>query len=381
MPDPAISINRMTERVLAAHPPLHSVSLQFEQCHVRVNSNDGELVEKLRAYYEGFVAPAAAPTAVVNVIEASPPVVQCAFTPQPPKPDKTELKEEFHDVSDGRIVRKVRTGMMFFYNARTHLVVGPCKRNLNQVINFVNQQHIAWGLDRQRLLLHAAGICNGRHGLAIAGLSGVGKSTLALHLLGRGLRFVSNDRLMVARDGGGLSMHGLAKMPRVNPGTLLHNPQLAQLVPEAKRRELEQLPRQELWDLEEKHDVPIGRVYGPERFVLESRLRGLVVLTWERTAEPPVIREHLLRERHDLLPTMMKAPGIFYMRTGAPGTFSHVVEDYLELLGEWPVLEISGGVSFIDATDECIAFLRRHVTHDALPALDEKNERDRFGWE
>ena len=65
----------------------------------------------------------------------------------------------------------------------------------------------------------------------MAGFSGAGKSTLALHVMSLGATFVSNDRVMVAEtpanDSGAPMMYGVAKHPRINPGTAMNNPDLA----------------------------------------------------------------------------------------------------------------------------------------------------------
>ena len=373
MAESALSVTEVGRRVLAECQPAHSLSLQFERCHILVRSNLAELIDRLRDYYEDFVSPESAPTVTVNVIEAAVPALDCTFTEQPRSPGKTR-KEEFCDARDGRIVRKARTGMVFMFGPQMQLAIGPCADNLNQVINFINNRHVAWGLDQRRLLLHAAGVCVGATGLGLAGTSGAGKSTLALHLLSRGLSFVSNDRLMIASDAQGLSMHGLAKMPRVNPGTLLHNPQLVQLLPAVRRQQLSDLPTGELWELEEKHDVPIGCVYGPGRFPLTARLCGLVVLTWKHGGGPPIAREDTLRERSDLLPAIMKSPGVFYLQTGRPGTYAHVAGDYLDVLGDCPVLEIAGGASFTEAAALCVAFLERYGTDNDGRAGDDDGE-------
>ena len=67
-------------------------------------------------------------------------------------------------------------------------------------------------------------------GLVIAGFAGAGKSTLALEIMGHGTDFISNDRVMVSRQGQTLTMAGVAKMPRINPGTVLNNPNLASVM-------------------------------------------------------------------------------------------------------------------------------------------------------
>jgi HprK-related kinase B len=124
-------------------------------------------------------------------------------------------------------------------------------------------------------------------GLALAGLSGMGMSTLALHVMQLGADFVSNDRLMVERRGGGLTMHGVAKMPRVNPGTVLHNPCLAPVIPEEERVRFEDLSPDELWTLEHKYDAFIAECFGPGRFRWVCPMAGIVLSTGP--ARPPAV--------------------------------------------------------------------------------------------
>ena len=53
------------------------------------------------------------------------------------------------------------------------------------------------------VMLHAAGVLIGNHGVAIAGHKGSGKSTLQLHLAAGGAGLISADRLFVCVDGTG----------------------------------------------------------------------------------------------------------------------------------------------------------------------------------
>jgi hypothetical protein len=71
---------------------------------------------------------------------------------------------------------------------------------------------------------------------------------------------------------------------------------------------------------------------------------------------------------------LMKSPGVFYPQVGRPGTYPHVVQDYLDVLGDCPVLEISGGVSFGDAVDHCIAFMQRCSPPREGPETGKQNE-------
>ena len=233
-----------------------------------------------------------------------------AFTDWSREPGKTGRKDAYHDLPDGRLVHKVRTGMLFLQSETLRIAAGPCRRHDNQVINFINSQYMNWLQQHDWLICHAAALCAGERGLAIAGFSGGGKSTLMLHILERDrTAFLSNDRVFIRRGGEGLQMRGIAKLPRINPGTLLNNSKLHVLASQQQLDGWSAMATDELWHLEEKYDVPIRRVYGEERIRLAGSLTSLVILNWRRDSDAAPSLERIdLSERTDLLAAGKLAP-------------------------------------------------------------------------
>ena len=207
-----------------------------------------------------------------------------------PDPGKPRVKEEFLDLADGRLVRKRLTGMVFMLVLNRHLA-GSCLANDNQVVNFLNSRYIQWLLDRGYLLCHAAAVTTPQRGLVLAGFSGMGKSTLALHLMSQGVNFVSNNRLLLRQQDDGLAMHGVAKLPRINPGTTLTNPDLVSVLSTQDKQRFQALSTQELWTLEHKYDVYLDRCFGPGRFQLAAKMHGLVILNWRENGGGCRLRE------------------------------------------------------------------------------------------
>jgi HprK-related kinase B len=352
------TLGRLLAPLLASAPAPHRLEVTFDDVTVAVSSNSQALIDKLARYFRDFAGGGGATVVPVVAIEAGPPELDLPFAVQERGGGKS-LKEAYADLPDGRVVRKLKTGLVFAFGHGSNYAVGPCLENDNQVVNFINNRFIERRLKRGALLFHAAGIAEAGQGLVLSGFSGAGKSTLALEIMRHGTDFISNDRIMVARaDNGRLTMTGVAKMPRVNPGTVLNNPSLDCVMGDEDRKRFSALPQAELWDLEHKYDAFIDDCFGPGRFTLSCAMAGLVVLRWKRNTSPMAAARVDLCARRDLMAAFMKDVGLFY-EADDPSEASMAGEDrYLDLLGDLPVLEIDGGVDFQRAAAACLDFLR-----------------------
>ncbi len=348
--------HEMVQRLRTEFPAALQLVLAFDDCRIGVRTNSLALTDTLREYFSDFLSDAPAWDMLVTAHEAEPPQLPHAFMTKEPDPGKNKIKEEFVDLADGRVVRKRLTGMVFVFGGEDSLAIGPCLDNANQVINFINNRFISWKLRQGCLLGHAAGIGLHGCGLALAGFSGMGKSTLALHLMSRGADFISNDRVLLREDGAGLFLYGVAKLPRINPGTALNNPDLAGVIPPQDRERFAGLAPEALWILEHKYDVFLDHCFGPGRFTLAASMAGLVILNWQRSPAPTVLREVNIRQRRDLLPAFMKSAGLFFLPEHGE-EIDHSEEVYLERLVKTRVYEISGGIDFDRACDACLGIL------------------------
>jgi HprK-related kinase B len=195
-------------------------------------------------------------------------------------------------------------------------------------------------------------------GLAIAGFAGMGKSTLALNLVGRGMKFLSNDRIMVKSSENGVTMYGIPKLPRINPGTILASPILKNVIPEKERLEFENIPAEKLWELEHKYDVDIAGIFGADRFVLTAGLNALVIINWDRNSKEPFeLNEVNIEQRGDLVRAYMKSPGLFFEMSEdiAPPDFSE--RAFINVMKNVKIYEMTGSVNFEEAADQCIGLL------------------------
>ena len=354
---PSSTLKAWSGWLRSTYPRVASLLLQFDDCCIEVQVNRLELLDRLAEYFSPFVAPAAQPGATVSVHEGEVPEIPGPLQAQPPGPGKSRVKEEYCDLPDGRLVRKRQTGLVLAFNGENHFVAGPCLDNVNQVVNFINHLFIASKLRQGGLLAHAAGVELQQRGLALAGASGSGKSTLALQLLERGASYVSNDRLVLLETPSRPVMFGVAKWPRVNPGTILHAPQLRALLSKEEMSRYAGMDASELWSLERKFDVYPEHHFGPGRITLHSELHGAVLLNWRLGGGACRIRQVDLASRPDLLAVIKKRPGVFFREQGAVACdFSD--RAYLRLLHSCPCLELYGGVDFETAAEACADLLQ-----------------------
>jgi len=345
-------------------PTSECLTIQLGECKILVKANTKEIKNALQEYFGSFVIDQVSNHDIlITVHECYKGFIEnqmhgVCFAIKNPDPGKTKIKEEFIDLLDGRIVKKRLTGMFFIFGHGDHLAIGPCLQNLNQVINFINNRFIEWKLCRGSILGHASGINFEGKGLAIAGFSGAGKSTLALKIMNLGASFVSNDRIMVRKTNNGLAMSGVAKLPRINPGTVLNNPQLESILSEEERIQFSNLSKDELWHLEHKYDASIDICYGPNRFLLESPMHGLVILNWTNGYSYEPASQVNISDRVDLLPAFMKSTGLFFLPHSDCFMPAPTIESYIDHLSCCSVWEFNCGIDFENAAQACIHFLK-----------------------
>lgn len=266
------------------------------------------------------------------------------------EPGKAGRKDAIWDLDDARLIRKVRSGVTFLQAPDRAIAWGPLEENESTVINFINTQVLNSCLRDGWQLCHAAAVTCGARTLAISGLSGGGKSTSVLRMMDlEAARFVSNDRVLV-RPGTPVRVLGIPKHPRINPGTILGNPRLQGMLSQENRGELAAMAPSDLWGLEQKHDLIISDIYGPNRVCYDGQLTDFWVLNWTHESTTPTsVTEVSLSDRPDLLGAIMKSPGPFYQHPDGrfePNGNSPKPAGYLRALRDVRICEVSGRIDF-----------------------------------
>lgn len=356
--------NTYAQHWLTDHPLVDGrVVLNLGGFRIAVRSNSTAVLEKLGVYFAHTLDVGDADIEVV-AIETPALELDLNWLDWAREPGKTGRKDAYVDVMDGRLVKKIRTGMVFLQSAGQRFAVGPCLQNDNQVINFINAQYMTWLQHNRALMCHASGLVVDGRCVAMAGFSGGGKSTLMLHMLGEdGVRYLTNDRLFLDREMETVRARGIAKLPRINPGTIVHNDALKAMLSPAREAELLALPQTELWHLEEKYDVDIEALYGPDKIQTQADLAAFLILNWRPGGDQGCQIEPIdLAARPELLErAIMKSPGPFYQLEDG-GFFQDTTAldraAYLHMLADVPIFEVTGRVDFAHAARFCLNQVR-----------------------
>ncbi len=316
-----------------------------------VKSNSISLLEKLESYFSHILVETDNFDDEIIAIDSSPLELNLPFIDWSREKGKTGRKDAYYDIEGGRLIQKIRTGMIFLQSEKYRMAAGSCLQYESQLINFINSQYMNWLQQRNWLICHASALVLNGQCLAIAGFSGGGKSTLMLHLMERDEAvFVTNDRLFIKSDNGHVQCNGIPKLPRINPGTIVHNQRLHGLIAEDERERLLRIPKSELWQVEDKYDVDINKIYGPGKIQHSAQLRAFLILNWSLSETEMLRVEKIdLNKRLDLLTAIMKSPGPFYQ--GSDGRFQQDSAQfdeaaYLGILSKVPVYEVSGKIDF-----------------------------------
>lgn len=323
----------------------YALALRFRDVSVEVRTNDEDVWARL-AYYYGPYATAddRAPAAVVHLIQGRP-ELEGEFVDLE-RPDGKPVKEAVQEWPGGRLILKRHTGVLMGLWPGQVFAIGDLCANLNQAVNLINACYAKAMLGRGYLLLHAAGVSRGGRAVALAGPAGAGKSTASLHLVEAGFRFLSNDRVLARVAAQEVDARGYPKLPRVNPGTLLHHPRLACLLKPDDRRALETLPQSVLWRMERKSDVDLDVIYGKGTMEIQGCLEALVLLRWRLGGTGLRLRRLETAEALANVPFFAKDLGAFDLDRPARAPRAPGASRYADLIGRLTVLEISGMVNF-----------------------------------
>ncbi|MBN1368437.1 MAG: HprK-related kinase B [Dehalococcoidales bacterium] len=331
------------EYVFKKYSPQYKVELSIQDIPFTVLTNSAELEKRLREYLSVYIRAKHIETghlfyAIVGELD----IDSDKLVDIPRTLSKKAVKEAAYDTQKGRVILKKRTGVIVLQEQDVRVVVGDLVSNINQVINVIDEVFIADYLKQGYVLLHSSAVVDrDGNGIVFTSESGSGKSTMAVAMLEHGFHYLSNDRVLLKLKGDYVTILGVPKKPRLNPGTILVLPRLHQLLRPEEISEYTKLEPEKLWYLEDKHDLDVDSIYGIGTTVTQAKLVACFILNWERGSGPLVIDKISEKERVKSLKPMVVNLDPARKQTD----LSHGVENELkEITGRVICYRVSGAV-------------------------------------
>jgi hypothetical protein len=189
--------------------PQPELKINIAGLTVSLQCDDRQMTERLQAWYQDFLQPTAIPDFTIEVkVKAG-----AQFIPLEPGPWVIRSS-----VVDGRLTFEsyFESGWVDFSRGRGELVMSPEA----SVENFLRVLCAHRGLERQGLLVHAAGLVRDEKAFVFFGPSGSGKTTTTR--LSTGSTILSDDMVLLRVENGGVRAYGvpfrgdLPETPRSN---------------------------------------------------------------------------------------------------------------------------------------------------------------------
>ena len=343
-----------------------TLSLTFQGLSLDVLADNAALLDYLNDYYAALTCNASpcspAPQTVLRIflVNQLPNTQGIDWTPvKRHKVCPLGLKEAYRDCPQGRWIHKIRTGITLLQSLTAPMAIGDLMQHKSQVVNFINNQFLNHQQRRGYLLGHASAFESQGAVTAIAASSGGGKSTLMLKALeNESARFLSNDRILFQPGSAQVDVLGVAKHPRVNPGTLLNASRLMNLLPAEERRRFDGMPKHKLWDIEQKYDVLIDHTYGKNKTALSGSLDHLILLDWSLASTSPTALTPVdIEQTPKALEGLRKSPGAFFQQADGrfPPEHTPDCQHYAEHLKGVQVMRLTGSIDF----EQAIRLLQR----------------------
>jgi HprK-related kinase B len=126
---PPANMREFVQRVTEYGKTELHLALRFGNYDLAIATNSGAMVEKLRHIYRHFLDDAPTSRFAIRIIDVpAAPDPGLAFTYRLSDDSDDESKDEFCDLTDGRVIRKRSNGILFASGDGIELAIGPCEK-------------------------------------------------------------------------------------------------------------------------------------------------------------------------------------------------------------------------------------------------------------
>ena len=266
------------------------------------------------------------------------------------------------DLDDGRVILRRETGVATTIRPDAWTITGDLRAHPGEVTRALDAMLSLALVERGFLTLKGSALMRDGRGIALVGGPDGARRALAVTLLGRGFRWVTEDSLLVRVAAGHVEMRGLPGLLRLGPAAMLAHPALRAMLPDDEGARYEGQTWRAMREIEARYVVDAAEAFGVGGIATGGALEMIVALRW-KNGEPdgmPTVTPLARPDAYEALADATRSYGLYDLRGTLPPNFHR-----LQRIAETVTMHaVSGPVDLRTVADALVADEARTAERD-----------------
>ncbi|MHB8645609.1 MAG: hypothetical protein ACYDAR_07460 [Thermomicrobiales bacterium] len=227
------------------------------------------------------------------------------------------------DLDDGRVILRRETGVVTTIRPDGWTITGDLRAHPGEVTRALDAMLSLALVERGYLTLKGSALTREGRGIALVGGPDAARRALAVTLLGRGFRWVTEDALLVRVAAGHVEMRGLPGLLRLGPAAMLAHPALRAMLSDDERARYAGQTWRDLREIEARYVVEAADAFGADGTAAGGVLEMIVALRWRggEVEGTPTVTPLARSDAYEALAEATRSYGLYDVRGTLPPNF------------------------------------------------------------
>jgi len=338
-----------------------------------VRSNDAAVIEHVARLVQRYrTADSHAATGArqeLNAIQGVPSVAATGLTDVPRRSGtRKPARVATADLDHGRVILRRETGVVTTIRPDGWTITGDLRAHPGEVTRVLDAMLSLALVERGYLTLKGSALAREGRGIALVGGPDAARRALAVTLLGRGFRWVTEDALLVRVAAGHVEMRGLPGLLRLGPAAMLAHPTLRAMLSDDERARYAGQTWRALREIEARYIVEAADAFGAEGVASGGTLEMIVALRWKGSerAGTPAISPLARSDAYEALADATRSYGLYDLRATLPPNFHR-----LQRIAETVTMHaVTGPVDLQTVADALVTDEAELAAHDIAATVN-----------
>ena len=336
-----------------------------------VRSNDAAViahVARLVRRYRGDAAESATgPQQELTAVQGAPTVDQLRLQDVPRRGAATKpARVSTADVEEGRAILRRDTGVLTVIRPDAWTIVGDLNAHPEEITRAFDAMLSLALVERGYLTLKGSALVRDGRGIALVGGPDGARRALAVTLVERGFRWVTEDLLLV-RVAGHVEMRGLPGLLRLGIAAMLAHPALRARLTADEQAAYTGRTWRDLREIDTRYVVDATDAFGPEGIAGEGALAMIFALRWKggEAEGMPAVTPLPRADAYEALAEATRSYGLYDLRGTLPPNFHR-----LQRIAETVAMRAVTGPVDLVAVADAVAAETNAAPLDVAPATN-----------